>query len=66
MFNLKINVLCNMVIFKNPIKKYTYLATRKKFSPKVLKEVSQNLNDTKQTYHDKNEAWNSIWLWNRK
>ena len=56
MFNLKINVLCNMVIFKNPIKKYTYLATRKKFSPKVLKEVSQNLNDIKQTYHDKNEA----------
>ena len=40
MFNLKINVLCNMVIFKNSIKKDTYLATRKKFSTKVPKKVS--------------------------
>jgi len=40
MFNPKINVLCNMVIFKNPIKKDTYLATYKKLSPKVPKDVS--------------------------
>ena len=49
--------LCNMVIFQNiTIKKLFTLQLVKSLILQVPKEISENLNKTKQTYYDKHKS----------
>ena len=56
----KDNVYATWLFSKNPIRKLLTLQPAEILILQAPKEISYNLNNIKQTYHNKHKAWNCI------